>query len=272
MPCVRVVGWAIAVAVVAASSNVASAQGLDVRGWLDRPGVKLLAVEFYATWCAPCMDAVPRWEELRRKYAAEGLRLVVVSTRDPGGVCANPGWTPDDIVCDPKGVIADALGANSLPAAFLWSWQGNLLVRSGHIDEVDAAIQRWTNTTSRVLVQVERAKGSGMSRRALLNLVRDEMSGEDKISVAATEKERGAMHKQLARVLDDPTYREGVCVGEELPPNSLLKAGVGDGQRMPGHHPVRQLLGETGVHRSKTSNRKGAEPPGLSEGTKNQRP
>ena len=56
---------------------------LDVQSWLNRPGVRLLAVEFYATWCKPCMKAVPRWKALHEKYADEGLRLVVVATRDP---------------------------------------------------------------------------------------------------------------------------------------------------------------------------------------------
>jgi thiol-disulfide isomerase/thioredoxin len=68
--------------------------GLDVEAWLKKPGVRMLAVEFYATWCKPCMAAVPRWAKLHERYEAQGLRLVVVATRDPKGGCVNPGWNP----------------------------------------------------------------------------------------------------------------------------------------------------------------------------------
>ena len=80
--------------------------GFEVSTWLDRPGVKLLAVEFYATWCKPCMAAVPRWKALHEKHRDDGLRLVVVATQDPKAGCANPGWNPDDVVCDDDGAIA----------------------------------------------------------------------------------------------------------------------------------------------------------------------
>ena len=60
---------------------------LDVAEWLGWPGVKLVAVEFYATWCKPCMEAMPRWAALKDKYRAQGLRVVVVNTLDPQGGC-----------------------------------------------------------------------------------------------------------------------------------------------------------------------------------------
>jgi thiol-disulfide isomerase/thioredoxin len=53
-------------------------ESLDVRDWLSRPGVKLLTVEFYASWCGPCKKAVPQWKALHEKYRDQGLQLVVV--------------------------------------------------------------------------------------------------------------------------------------------------------------------------------------------------
>ncbi len=76
------------------SPSTAEASGLDVAKWLRRPGVKLLAVEFYATWCKPCMEAVPKWKALHERYKKDGLRLVVVATQDPQGGCVNPGGSP----------------------------------------------------------------------------------------------------------------------------------------------------------------------------------
>ena len=73
----------VSLALVSAPLQQASAQpSLDLAAWLGRPGVRLVAVEFYATWCKPCMEAVPRWKALHEKYRDQGLRLIVVSTQD----------------------------------------------------------------------------------------------------------------------------------------------------------------------------------------------
>ena len=43
-----------------------------------------MVVEFYATWCEPCMDAIPRWKKLHDKYRGVALRLHLV------------GWLPKE--------------------------------------------------------------------------------------------------------------------------------------------------------------------------------
>ncbi len=170
----------------------ASAQSLDVRDWVDRAGVRLVAVEFYATWCKPCMAAVPRWKALHEQYRDRGLRLIVVATQDPEGQCLNPGWNPDDVVCDTDGRIARALSVGqSLPAAFLWSWQGNLLVRRGHVDEVEAAVRRYLAAAPRV--EIEATDGRGRPAADLAGLLRAEVARSGKLAVVATEAERKAL-------------------------------------------------------------------------------
>ena len=214
----------------------AEADDLDVRKWLSRPGVRMLAVEFYATWCKPCMEAVPHWKKLHERYADQGLRLVVVSTRDPKGQCINPGWNPDDIVCDPDGRIADAMNVgNALPAAFLWSWRGNLLVRRGHVDEVTQAIQREIKQLPRVTL----APPVGMDKATLQGLqgqLRAELLRSDKLTVVAGAEEDEMLEK-IRRSSHDFKYREASrCkLGETLAANSLLRTAltqVGDRQQL----------------------------------------
>ena len=97
----------------------ARAAELDLEGWLDEPGTKLVAVEFYADWCKPCVESAPRWEALRKKYAAQGLKLVVVNlteTDERPGKCTGLPWNPDESLCDPK--LGEQLGVKSLPEAF----------------------------------------------------------------------------------------------------------------------------------------------------------
>jgi thiol-disulfide isomerase/thioredoxin len=45
--------------------------------WLGRP----IVVNFWATWCAPCLAEVPLLVDFHRKYAAKGVQMV--------GICAD---------------------------------------------------------------------------------------------------------------------------------------------------------------------------------------
>jgi len=204
----------------------AAAGGLDLRGWVDRPGVRLVAVEFYATWCQPCMAAVPRWKALHERYRGQGLRLVVVATQDPEGQCGNPGWNPDEVICDPEGNVARAFGVGDrLPAAFLWSWQGNLLVRRGHVEAVEAAVASYLRDLPRVGVDV-----AGGADAALGALVRDRVVDSGKLAVVATEEERAALRELRRRSAGKGFDERLTCEpGQEMPANSLLRVSVSEG-------------------------------------------
>jgi thiol-disulfide isomerase/thioredoxin len=203
---------------------------IDLEGYLQRPGVKLVAVEFFATWCKPCMDAVPRWKALHDKYRKKGLRLVVVAHRDPQAGCVSPGWSPDEIICDDEGRILDAFGGkDALPAAYLWSWQGNLLVRGGpHVDDVEQAVEQWMLASPRLAIEASLGAGvTGTSQAVLAELVREQLITVGKLDVVASADEAAqldALKKaSLAARFDERAQCE---VGKELPANSLLKVTV----------------------------------------------
>jgi len=211
-------------------SAARAGDGLDVQAWLSRPGVKLLAVEFYASWCAPCKKAVPLWRELHEKYRDRGLRLVVVSVQDPDGACVNPGWNPDDLVCDTDGEIAEAFGVDDrLPAAFLWSWRGTLLVRKGHVDEVERQVQEELARLPRVSLD------QGMGRK-IKGLLHSALVRTGKVDVLAGREEDKALAAIRKRSHELQFSDRTACkLGERLAPNSLLKAFLvkdGSGERL----------------------------------------
>jgi thiol-disulfide isomerase/thioredoxin/tetratricopeptide (TPR) repeat protein len=200
--------------------------GLDVRAWLQRPGVRLLAVEFYATWCKPCMKAVPRWRELHERYRDQGLRLVVVATRDPSGQCVNPGWNPDDIICDTEGNLANAMRVgDALPAAFLWSWRGHLLVRRGHVSEVETALKRELASLPTVALVPPTKRNKTLV--VLGRLLRNELAKTRKLRVVAGPEERKALRALKKRSHGMAYSSTGRCkLGEEIAANTLLKTNL----------------------------------------------
>ena len=204
------------------------AYALDVDDWLKRPGVKMLAVEFYASWCKPCIDAVPRWKKLHEKYRKDGLRLVVVATQDTAGICVNPGWSPDEIVCDDEGLLAQRFGVESLPSAFLWTWQGQNLGHHIHIDEVEAKLEKSISENPRVDVRISQiSRHVGISEAELLALTRAELQKLDKLTVIATKEERKKLREiQRASLAANADAKLACEIGAEISANSLLDVDI----------------------------------------------
>jgi thiol-disulfide isomerase/thioredoxin len=47
---------------------------------------KVVVVNFWATWCAPCREEIPMLVRLQEKYAARGLQLVGIAIDQPDKV------------------------------------------------------------------------------------------------------------------------------------------------------------------------------------------
>ena len=67
-----------------------SAPALDIQHWVQNgdgkfPRVtsfqkdKVYVVEFWATWCGPCVQSMPHLAALQAKYADKGLQIVSIS-------------------------------------------------------------------------------------------------------------------------------------------------------------------------------------------------
>lgn len=219
--------WPYLLVLLALLAPAASAMetGLDVSSLLRRPGVKLLAVEFYADWCKPCMDAVPKWKALHEKYRAKGLHLVVVSVGEQG-LCSSPGWNPDLTVCDLDASLQKRLSANPLPQAFLWNWQGQLIAAHAPVEQVEAAIERYFAETPRILIADPKDENGALAKgsAALKEQVRAELRKLAKFDLVASASEQATL-KTLRQQSHAAAYDEAqaCALGSQISANSELK-------------------------------------------------
>lgn len=47
--------------------------------WRD----KVLVINFWASWCPPCLEELPRFTEFQQRYGMQGLQIVAVAIDDP---------------------------------------------------------------------------------------------------------------------------------------------------------------------------------------------
>jgi len=55
----------------------------ELKTLLEQKGDKVYVVNFWATWCAPCVKELPAFEKLKGVYAAKGVEVLLVSLDFP---------------------------------------------------------------------------------------------------------------------------------------------------------------------------------------------
>ncbi|MEQ1746795.1 MAG: redoxin domain-containing protein [Saprospiraceae bacterium] len=52
----------------------------QITTWKNDTSNTVYVLNFWATWCAPCVAELPDFERINREYASKGVRVVLVST------------------------------------------------------------------------------------------------------------------------------------------------------------------------------------------------
>lgn len=73
----------LAAGVSAADPVVVAVTPADLRAELDTRQGKVVLVNFWATWCRPCIKELPDLLALERQYGSRGFELLAVSLDDP---------------------------------------------------------------------------------------------------------------------------------------------------------------------------------------------
>jgi peroxiredoxin len=90
---------------------------------------RVVLINFWATWCPPCLEEMPAMERLYRQHKDTGFTLVAVSVdADPRKV--TPFVAEHKLTfpvgLDPRMELANAYGVRALPSSFIVSRDGNL--------------------------------------------------------------------------------------------------------------------------------------------------
>jgi thiol-disulfide isomerase/thioredoxin len=111
---------------------------------------KVVFVDFWASWCAPCQKSMPQLDALAKEFPAERFALIGVNldkdaTAAKKALGKRPVGYPS--VSDPAGGLPARFGLETMPTAYLIDGEGVIRYvhrgfREGDIDEVRERIQK----------------------------------------------------------------------------------------------------------------------------------
>jgi len=123
----------------------------DLRG-------KVVYVNFWATWCAPCVDEAPSLQRLYDALAPEGFEILALSIDDPKTMEAVRAFRERfelefPILLDPDKNVYSQYGATGVPETYLIDAEGRLA--EAYIGPRDWSDPRYARAVRRLLDRAE---------------------------------------------------------------------------------------------------------------------
>lgn len=90
---------------------------------------KIVLINFWATWCAPCLEEMPGFVKLHESYKDKDLVLLAVSEdkkKETVLKTMKKFEIPFQVLLDPRGEVASKYGARGLPMTFYINRQGKI--------------------------------------------------------------------------------------------------------------------------------------------------
>ncbi|MDA2927854.1 TlpA family protein disulfide reductase [Acidobacteria bacterium AH-259-G07] len=91
---------------------------------------KVLMVDFWASWCAPCLKEMPHFQELYEQYQRQGFEMVGITLdvdpADVRSVLAETGARYTMLFADEEDRIQAAFGVQGIPTTFIIDREGKI--------------------------------------------------------------------------------------------------------------------------------------------------
>ena len=111
---------------------------------------RVVVLDFWASWCAPCRASFPFFGGLQQKYGSRGLSVVGLTLEESEDAITDflddvPATFP--IVRDPTGGAGEAFGVVAMPTTFLLDREGRVVARfEGSDKNVHAKLEEAVTT------------------------------------------------------------------------------------------------------------------------------
>jgi thiol-disulfide isomerase/thioredoxin len=109
---------------------------------------KVVVIQYWATWCEPCIQDMERIGELHAKYAGRGFEVIGVNldnNRDEMVAFLTKNRLPWPQIHEAGGLDsrpANHLGVLTLPTMLLIGKDGNVISRNLHVSELDGELKK----------------------------------------------------------------------------------------------------------------------------------
>jgi thiol-disulfide isomerase/thioredoxin len=107
---------------------------------------KVVVIDFWATWCAPCRSEIPGYVALQEKYGKDGLAIVGISLDSQGPEVVQQFMVQNHmnypVVMGDEAVTAAFGGVEVIPTTFIVDRQGNIRDQKVGAEKLAAFEQR----------------------------------------------------------------------------------------------------------------------------------
>jgi peroxiredoxin len=104
----------------------------NLEGLVDHKD-KVIILNFWATWCAPCLEEMPAFEKLYRRYRSQGLTVLAVSL-DKGDISKVKGFVDKNkltfpVLIDSDGAAEKLYPSFTIPFTYVIDKEGRVAAR-----------------------------------------------------------------------------------------------------------------------------------------------